>query len=145
MALPWPYITCLLTVWGISFMLWWPWDAFCTRLHMFPSLVNCCTIDWFQVFSSTFSTSFLHDSLLAYPLFPVSLFSFSFPSSSSLLTPSTHFTCSFSASLPPFFALFLHLPCSFSSSHPPRADQMMHSQLWHAVFLMTLKCHWVMR
>ena len=24
-------------------------DAFRTRLRMFPSLVNCCTIDWFQV------------------------------------------------------------------------------------------------
>ena len=22
-------------------------DAFFTRLRMFPSLVNCCTIDWF--------------------------------------------------------------------------------------------------
>ena len=22
-------------------------DAFTTRLRMFPSLVNCCTIDWF--------------------------------------------------------------------------------------------------
>ena len=24
-------------------------DAFRTRLRKFPSLVNCCTIDWFQV------------------------------------------------------------------------------------------------
>ncbi|VDN31761.1 unnamed protein product [Dibothriocephalus latus] len=24
-------------------------DAFRTRLRMFPSLINCCTIDWFQV------------------------------------------------------------------------------------------------
>ena len=24
-------------------------DAFRTRIRMFPSLVNCCTIDWFQV------------------------------------------------------------------------------------------------
>ena len=24
-------------------------DAFHTPLRMFPSLVNCCTIDWFQV------------------------------------------------------------------------------------------------
>jgi dynein heavy chain len=23
-------------------------DAFRTRLRMFPSLVNCCTIDWFS-------------------------------------------------------------------------------------------------
>lgn len=23
-------------------------DAFRTRLRMFPSLINCCTIDWFQ-------------------------------------------------------------------------------------------------
>ena len=25
-------------------------DAFRERLRKFPSLVNCCTIDWFQVF-----------------------------------------------------------------------------------------------
>ena len=25
-------------------------DAFRTRLRKFPSLVNCCTIDWFQVY-----------------------------------------------------------------------------------------------
>ncbi len=24
-------------------------DAFRSRLRMFPSLINCCTIDWFQV------------------------------------------------------------------------------------------------
>ena len=24
-------------------------DAFRSRIRMFPSLVNCCTIDWFQV------------------------------------------------------------------------------------------------
>jgi len=24
-------------------------DAFRNRLRMFPSLINCCTIDWFQV------------------------------------------------------------------------------------------------
>ena len=24
-------------------------DAFRARLRMFPSLINCCTIDWFQV------------------------------------------------------------------------------------------------
>lgn len=23
-------------------------DAFATRLRMFPSLVNCCTLDWFS-------------------------------------------------------------------------------------------------
>lgn len=23
-------------------------DAFRNRLRMFPSLINCCTIDWFQ-------------------------------------------------------------------------------------------------
>lgn len=23
-------------------------DAFSTRLRMFPSLVNCCTLDWFS-------------------------------------------------------------------------------------------------
>ncbi len=27
-------------------------DAFRTRLRKFPSLVNCCTIDWFQVFNT---------------------------------------------------------------------------------------------
>ena len=26
-------------------------DAFRNRLRMFPSLINCCTIDWFQVSS----------------------------------------------------------------------------------------------
>ncbi len=30
-------------------------DAFRTRLRMFPSLVNCCTIDWFQVRHSLYS------------------------------------------------------------------------------------------
>lgn len=29
-------------------------DAFRNRLRMFPSLINCCTIDWFQVRHSTF-------------------------------------------------------------------------------------------
>ena len=24
-------------------------DAFRSRLRMFPSLINCCTIDWFKV------------------------------------------------------------------------------------------------
>jgi dynein heavy chain len=24
-------------------------DAFRNRLRMFPSLINCCTIDWFKV------------------------------------------------------------------------------------------------
>jgi len=28
-------------------------DAFRNRLRMFPSLINCCTIDWFQVCSQT--------------------------------------------------------------------------------------------
>lgn len=28
-------------------------DAFRNRLRMFPSLINCCTIDWFQVRIST--------------------------------------------------------------------------------------------
>ena len=28
-------------------------DAFRNRLRMFPSLINCCTIDWFQVRKST--------------------------------------------------------------------------------------------
>lgn len=27
-------------------------DAFRTRVRMFPSLVNCCTIDWFQAWPS---------------------------------------------------------------------------------------------
>lgn len=29
-------------------------DAFRNRLRMFPSLINCCTIDWFQVRHLTF-------------------------------------------------------------------------------------------
>ena len=29
-------------------------DAFRNRLRMFPSLINCCTIDWFQVRRMTF-------------------------------------------------------------------------------------------
>ena len=28
-------------------------DAFRTRLRKFPSLINCCTIDWFQVRPTT--------------------------------------------------------------------------------------------
>jgi dynein heavy chain len=28
-------------------------DAFRNRLRMFPSLINCCTIDWFQVSAHT--------------------------------------------------------------------------------------------
>jgi len=31
-------------------------DAFRNRLRQFPSLINCCTIDWFQV-SSYYSTT----------------------------------------------------------------------------------------
>ncbi len=33
-------------------------DAFRSRLRMFPSLINCCTIDWFKVRSKwkTFQT-----------------------------------------------------------------------------------------
>lgn len=27
-------------------------DAFRNRLRMFPSLINCCTIDWFQAWPS---------------------------------------------------------------------------------------------
>lgn len=26
-------------------------DAFRNRLRQFPSLINCCTIDWFQVYT----------------------------------------------------------------------------------------------
>ena len=29
-------------------------DAFRNRLRMFPSLINCCTIDWFQVCKGLF-------------------------------------------------------------------------------------------
>lgn len=28
-------------------------DAFRNRLRMFPSLINCCTIDWFKVTQAT--------------------------------------------------------------------------------------------
>lgn len=31
-------------------------DAFRNRLRMFPSLINCCTIDWFQVKKTLFFT-----------------------------------------------------------------------------------------
>lgn len=30
-------------------------DAFRSRMRMFPSLINCCTIDWFQVKLCPFS------------------------------------------------------------------------------------------
>ena len=33
-------------------------DAFRNRLRKFPSLVNCCTIDWFQVQDKTFTFRF---------------------------------------------------------------------------------------
>ena len=29
-------------------------DAFRNRIRMFPSLINCCTIDWFKVSSFSF-------------------------------------------------------------------------------------------
>ena len=32
-------------------------DSFRTRLRMFPSLINCCTIDWFEV-SSEYNSLF---------------------------------------------------------------------------------------
>lgn len=38
-------------------------DAFRNRLRMFPSLINCCTIDWFQVRPLTR----LSDSVIAGP------------------------------------------------------------------------------
>lgn len=36
-------------------------DAFRTRMRKFPSLVNCCTIDWFQVHvhTCTYATNLL--------------------------------------------------------------------------------------
>lgn len=32
-------------------------DAFRNRLRQFPSLINCCTIDWFQVCENTYVVS----------------------------------------------------------------------------------------
>lgn len=32
-------------------------DAFRNRLRQFPSLINCCTIDWFQVRENTYIIS----------------------------------------------------------------------------------------
>ena len=29
-------------------------DSFRNRLRMFPSLINCCTIDWFQVYMAVY-------------------------------------------------------------------------------------------
>ena len=43
-------------------------DAFRNRLRMFPSLINCCTIDWFQVIVSDLwqgSSLFSNQSSLA--------------------------------------------------------------------------------
>lgn len=34
-------------------------DAFRNRLRMFPSLINCCTIDWFQVWRRFFVYNYL--------------------------------------------------------------------------------------
>lgn len=40
-------------------------DAFRNRLRMFPSLINCCTIDWFQTWPTDalemVATKFLED------------------------------------------------------------------------------------
>ena len=40
-------------------------DAFATRLRMYPSLVNCCTIDWFSAWPAealrSVATHFLRD------------------------------------------------------------------------------------
>ena len=32
-------------------------DSFRNRLRMFPSLINCCTIDWFQVYTLTYTSN----------------------------------------------------------------------------------------
>lgn len=32
-------------------------DAFRNRLRQFPSLINCCTIDWFQVWQNIYIIS----------------------------------------------------------------------------------------
>ena len=37
-------------------------DAFRNRLRQFPSLINCCTIDWFQVNKKLISQSSLDKS-----------------------------------------------------------------------------------
>ena len=48
-------------------------DAFRNRLRKFPSLINCCTIDWFQVMSA------LHCILLCFNIFikPASIVKYS--------------------------------------------------------------------
>lgn len=33
-------------------------NTFRSRLRQFPSLINCCTIDWFQVFKNIFNDYF---------------------------------------------------------------------------------------
>ena len=63
-------------------MLWWPWDAFRTRLRMFPSLVNCCTIDWFHLLSTRFFTSLsplpCFSFFLVFPLLILPSYSYTF-------------------------------------------------------------------
>lgn len=43
-------------------------DAFRSRCRMFPSLVNCCTIDWFVQVSALESLSLISPNLNAVPL-----------------------------------------------------------------------------
>lgn len=43
-------------------------DAFRNRLRQFPSLINCCTIDWFQVWENIYiiSSKICFSSLMLY-------------------------------------------------------------------------------
>merc|ERR1719181_1658387 len=43
-------------------------DAFRTRLRMFPSLINCCTIDWFQDWPEEGLTAVARGALKPLPL-----------------------------------------------------------------------------
>lgn len=49
-------------------------DAFRNRLRQFPSLINCCTIDWFQV------GQFYYPVILLLALLEISITDFHSPS-----------------------------------------------------------------
>ena len=48
-------------------------DAFRNRLRKFPSLVNCCTIDWFQVCGKFISKSRVTKGYIGYCVTPVEI------------------------------------------------------------------------